>query len=88
MKGPSFYIIASQEISAKSKQHIFDMQFNAVAVALKSWIAILQQKQEALIMITITVEKRNPQWKAKTLRRNGYVPASVYGGALPASVSL
>ena len=39
-------------------------------------------------MITFTVEKRNPQWKAKTLRRNGYVPASVYGGALPASVSL
>ena len=39
-------------------------------------------------MFTITVEKRNPQWKAKTLRRNGYVPASVYGGALPASVSL
>ena len=38
-------------------------------------------------MITITVEKRNPQWKAKTLRRNGYVPASVYGGTLPASVS-
>ena len=28
--------IASQEISAPSKQHICDMQFNAVAVALKS----------------------------------------------------
>jgi hypothetical protein len=27
--------IASQEISATSKQHICDMQFNAVAVALK-----------------------------------------------------
>jgi len=30
------FIIASQEISATSKQHICDMQFNAVAVALKS----------------------------------------------------
>ena len=28
-------IIASQEISATFKQHICDMQFNAVAVALK-----------------------------------------------------
>jgi len=28
--------IASQEISATFKQHICDMQFNAVAVALKS----------------------------------------------------
>jgi len=28
--------IASQEIRATSKQHIYDMQFNAVAVALKS----------------------------------------------------
>ena len=29
-------LIASQEIGAASKQHLFDMQFNAVAVALKS----------------------------------------------------
>jgi hypothetical protein len=33
---PSRESIASQEISAISKQHICDMQFNAVAVALKS----------------------------------------------------
>ena len=31
-----FAIIASQEISVTIKQHICDMQFNAVAVALKS----------------------------------------------------
>ena len=37
--------IASQEISATSKQHIRDMQFNAVAVALKSWIAIMHEQQ-------------------------------------------
>ena len=37
--------IASQEISATSKQHICDMQFNAVAVALKSWIAIMHEHQ-------------------------------------------
>jgi hypothetical protein len=35
---PSRESIASQEISATSKQHICDMQFNAVA--LKSRIAI------------------------------------------------
>ena len=29
-------IIASQEISATFKQHICDMQFNVVAIALKS----------------------------------------------------
>ena len=34
------YFIASQEISATFKQHICDMPFNAVAVALKSRIAI------------------------------------------------
>lgn len=39
-------------------------------------------------MITISAENRNPQWKAKTLRQNGYVPASVYGGDLPGSISL
>ena len=32
----SEFLIASQEISATFKQHICDMQFNAVAVALKS----------------------------------------------------
>ena len=32
--------IARQKIRATWKQHICDMQFNAVAVALKSWIAI------------------------------------------------
>jgi len=30
------FIIASQEISATFKQHICEMQFNVVAVALKS----------------------------------------------------
>jgi len=30
------FFIASQKISATVKQHICDMQFNAVAVALKS----------------------------------------------------
>ena len=30
------FLIASQEISATFKQHICDMQFNVVAVALKS----------------------------------------------------
>ena len=33
---PEKVFIASQEISATSKQHSCDMQFNAVAVALKS----------------------------------------------------
>jgi hypothetical protein len=33
---PSRDSIASQEISAASKQYSCDMQFNAVAVALKS----------------------------------------------------
>jgi len=32
----SEFLIASQEISATFKQHICDMQFNVVAVALKS----------------------------------------------------
>ena len=32
--------IASREISATSKQNLWDMQFNDVAVALKSWFDI------------------------------------------------
>ena len=39
------YFIASQEISATFKQHICDMQFNAVAVALKTQTAIMQRQQ-------------------------------------------
>ena len=38
-----WHFIASQEIRATFKQHICDMQFNAVAVALKSWIAITKK---------------------------------------------
>ena len=38
---PNDLIIAGQEISATFKQYICDMQFNAVAVALKSRIAMI-----------------------------------------------
>ena len=39
-------------------------------------------------MTTINAEKRNAQWNTKALRRAGYIPASVYGGPLPDSISL
>lgn len=38
---PNDLIIAGQEISATFKQHICDMQCNAVAVALKSRLAMI-----------------------------------------------
>lgn len=39
-------------------------------------------------MDTITVEKRNEQFKAKQLRRKGIVPCCIFGGSLPNSISI
>ena len=39
-------------------------------------------------MNTITVEKRDFSVKAKHLRKNGYIPGSVFGGPLKESISL
>ncbi len=39
-------------------------------------------------MDIINVEKRNPNAKAKQLRRVGIVPCSVYGGTLPNAISI
>ena len=39
-------------------------------------------------MDIVNVERRDPQAKAKHLRRMGIVPCSVYGGALPNAVSI
>ena len=49
--------IASQEISATFKQHICDMQFNVVAVALKSCIAIIAHQKYVGTFYTVTIQK-------------------------------
>ena len=39
-------------------------------------------------MDSITVQKRNPDEKAKKLRRAGFVPCIIFGGSLPESISV
>ena len=39
-------------------------------------------------MDIITVQKRNPEEKAKKLRRAGLVPCIIFGGTLPESISI
>ena len=46
------------------------------------------KRQEAIIMMTLAAEKRDPEVKAKKLRREGYTTGVLYGREMKENVAL